>query len=89
MAQASDGAIRVQASFFLGSAHDGHEAVIADEDDFEVADEAEEALEIQVSMQGVTALFLGRKFWVFRAHLQIHDEPRSVGSRGRIITICA
>ena len=50
VAQASDGAIRVQASFFLGSAHDGHEAVIADEDDFEVADEAEEAVEVRVSM---------------------------------------
>ena len=38
MAQASDGAIRVQASFLFGSAHDGYEAVLEEEHDFEVAD---------------------------------------------------
>ena len=46
MAQASDGAIRVQASFLFGSAHDGYEAMLEEEHDFEVADEACEALEI-------------------------------------------
>ena len=46
VAQASDGAIRVQASCLCGSAHDGYEAVLEGEHDFEFADEAGEALEI-------------------------------------------
>ena len=46
MAQASDGAIRVQASCLCGSAHDGYEAMLEEEHDLEVADEACEALEI-------------------------------------------
>ena len=75
MAQVSDGAIRVQATFYLGSAHDGHEAMVAEEDDFEVAGEAEEAVEVRVSMQGLTVLLLERKFRVFHANLRNHDGP--------------
>ena len=75
MAQVSDAAIRVEATFFLGNAHYGPEAMIAEENDFEIAVEAEEAVKGRGSIQSVTALFLERKFPVFHANFRNHDGP--------------
>ena len=59
--------------FFLVSVLYRHEAMIAEENDFRSAGEGEEVVKVRVSMQGVTALFLERKFRVFHANLRNHD----------------
>ena len=60
---------------YLGSAHDGHAAMIAEKDVFKVASKAEEVVEVRVSMQYLAVLFLERKFRVFEANLGDHDGP--------------
>ena len=49
--------------------------MIAEENDFEIAVEAEEAVKGRGSIQSVTALFLERKFPVFHANFRNHDGP--------------
>ena len=44
VARGSDDAVGVQATFFLGSVHDGHEGMIAGKDASDVASEAEESV---------------------------------------------
>ena len=60
---------------FFGSTHNGHAAMIAEKDAFEVASKAEKAVEVRVSMQDLAVLFSERKSQFFEANLGDHDGP--------------